>query len=279
MKVAVYQCEGKSACKQENLEILRQAALAAAGQGAQLLICPEMFLTGYRIGNQVFELAETVQGPSMQQAAQIARIADIALLYGYPERAENAVFNSAILIDRNGNRLANYRKTHLYGPEENRLFQAGDDLIITELEGVKVGLLICYDIEFPEAVRALTRAGAELIVVPTALMEPHCWIARLIVPTRAVENQVFVAYANRCGHEADLDYCGSSCIVGPDGIDRARAGRAEKMCVVDINPADIRTSREKFSYLTDLRPALYLNPVRKPPRISDAAESDESQPD
>lgn len=279
MKIAIYQGEGKAARPEDNLEILYRSALDAAGQGAQLLICSEMFLTGYNIGNQVFELAETVEGPSMQKAAQIAREANIALLYGYPERSETVVFNSAMLIDHNGNRLANYRKTHLYGQGETRLFQPGDYLIIAELEGVKVGLLICYDIEFPEAVRALALAGAELIAVPTALMEPHCWIAQLVVPARAVENQVFVAYANRCGHEADLNYCGLSCIVGPDGIDRVRAGSAERLCVADINPADISTSREKFPYLSDLRSELYLNPVRKAARVSEQASSNESQPD
>jgi predicted amidohydrolase len=278
MRIAIYQCEGRSARTQDNLEILRQSALAAAAQGARLLICPEMFLTGYNIGNKVFELAETVEGPSTQKAAQIAREANIALLYGYPERSETVVFNSAMLIDHNGNRLANYRKTHLYGQEETRLFHPGDYLIIAELEGLKVGLLICYDIEFPEAVRALARAGAEFIAVPTALMEPHCWISQMIVPTRAVENQVFVAYVNRCGHEDDLNYCGSSCIVGPDGIDRVRTGSAERLCVVDINPADLRASREKFPYLSDLRSALYLNPVRKAAGVSDEPSSDEGQP-
>lgn len=262
MRIAIYQCEGKPACTKDNLEFLHRTAREAAEQGAQFLICSEMFLTGYNIGDKVFELAETADGPSMQIAAQIAREENIALLYGYPERLETSVFNSAILIDRNGSMLANYRKTHLYGQLENRLFQQGNDLVIVELEGVRVGLLICYDVEFPEAVRTLALAGAELIAVPTALMEPYCKVSQLVVPTRAYENQVFVAYANRCGQEVDLQYCGLSCIIGPDGNDLVRAGTAKGLYVADINPADISTSRVKNPYLTDRRSALYRNPVR-----------------
>jgi predicted amidohydrolase len=277
MKIAIHQCEGNPAHTEDNLEILRRSALSAAEQGAQLLICSEMFLTGYNIGDKILELAETADGPSRQKAAMIAREANIALLYGYPERSETVVSNSAILIDRNGTMLANYRKTHLYGQEENRLFQPGDYFVIAELEGVKVGLLICYDVEFPEAVRSLALAGAELIAVPTALMRPHCRIAQHVVPTRAFENQVFVAYANRCGHEADLNYCGLSCIVGPDGKDLVRAGTSERLFVAEINLAHIRASREENPYLRDLRSTLYLNPVRKRTSRSHAPSSNESE--
>ena len=263
MKIAIYQCEGISGSKSENLQLLRKAALSAEEQGAQLLICSEMFLTGYNIGDAVFELAEPADGPAFQCAVQISREADIALLYGYPERDGDHVYNSAILIDRKGTNLANYRKTHLYGPEENRLFQKGDGFVITELEGVKVGVLICYDVEFPEAVRTLALAGATLVAVPTAIMQPFCSTCQLLVPARAYENQIFVAYANRSGKEGNLTYCGLSCIVGPDGKDRARAGVDDEMLVAEIDMSDIDISREVNPYLTDLRPELYTRQTDK----------------
>ena len=257
MKIAIYQCEGESGSKDENLKLLHQAAQSASEQGAQLLICPEMFLSGYNIGDAVFELAETAEGPGFQAAATIAREFGIALVYGYPERKEDFVYNSAILIDRNGTNLANYRKTHLYGPEENRLFQKGNEFVITELEGVKIGILICYDVEFPEAVRTLALTGASLIAVPTAIMQPFCRTSQLLVPARAYENQIFVAYANRCGKEDELIYCGLSCIVGPDGKDRLRAGVDEELLVTEIDISDIDVSRQVNPYLIDLRPDLY----------------------
>jgi predicted amidohydrolase len=279
MKIAIYQCEGRPGRTEDNLAMLRRSALEAAGQGAQLLICSEMFLTGYNIGDTVFELAETANGSSMQEVAEIAREANIAVLYGYPERFEDVVYNSALLLDRKGTPLANYRKTHLYGPEECRLFQTGDYFITAELKGLKIGILICYDLEFPEAVRALALAGAELIAVPTALMEPYCRVAQLVVPTRAYENQVFVAYANRCGHEADLNYCGLSCIVGPDGQDRVRAGTVEGLFVAEINVADMIASRGKNPYLSDLRSEFYRKTVRTGTRGSYPPPLNERKPD
>ncbi|MBW2412443.1 MAG: carbon-nitrogen hydrolase family protein [Deltaproteobacteria bacterium] len=260
MKIAIYQCAGVPGSKDGNLKLLHNVALSAAEQGAQLLICPEMFLSGYNIGDAVFELAEPVNGPAFQSATVIAREAGIAMLYGYPERDEDRVYNSAILIDRNGVNLANYRKTHLYGPEENRLFQKGNEWVITELEGVKLGILICYDVEFPEAVRTLALAGASLVAVPTAIMQPFCRTCHLLVPARAYENQIFVAYANRCGQENELIYCGLSCIVGPDGKDRLRAGVDEELRVAEIDVSDIDISRQVNPYLTDLRPELYTPP-------------------
>jgi len=136
-------------------------------------------------------------------------------------------------------------------------------LVLADLEGLKVGLLICYDIEFPEASRMLALAGAELISVPTALMEPYCRTTRIIIPTRAYENQLFVAYVNRCGTEADLTYCGLSCVVGPDGEDLVRAGKTEGLFFAEIDVSAIAAAKEGNPYLADLRQDLYATKVRK----------------
>ena len=111
--------------------------------------------------------------------------------------------------------------------------------------------------EFPESVRTLALAGAELVLVPTALMLPFDVVAKTIVPARAYENQFFVAYANRCGTEAAFDYCGLSCVVGPDGADLARAGRGEELIFADLDKAMLSRSRTLNPYLKDRRPELY----------------------
>jgi len=262
VKLAV--CQEKSAAGDVPgaLELLRRRALAAAEAGASLAIFPEMFLTGYNIGDAVFKLAEPVDGPSAGKAADIARTAGVALLYGYPERDGDTVYNSALLVGRDGAPLANYRKTHLYGSEEKRLFAPGDSLMLAELDGLKIGFLICYDVEFPEAVRALALAGAELIAVPTALIRPFDIVARTLVPARAFENQVYVAYAGMCGSEAGLGYCGLSCIVGPDGQDLARAGTGPDLLLADIDLSAISRSRKENPYFIDRNPELYAAPVK-----------------
>jgi predicted amidohydrolase len=169
------------------------------------------------------------------------------------------VFNSAVLIDRDGGVLLNYRKTHLYGDLDRSAFAAGDALAaVVAIDGVRVGVLVCYDIEFPEPARQLALAGAQLIAVPTALMDPSAWIAETLVPARAAENQVFVAYCNRVGVEGDLTYVGRSCVAGPGGGDVFSAPRDEEMLLfADVEPAAIDDARSRHHYLRDRRPALY----------------------
>jgi predicted amidohydrolase len=262
MKIAIYQAQGKQARIDENLEIMERAAIDASERNAALVIFPEMFLTGYNIGETVFDLAEPPNGPAAQKAASIARRAGIALLYGYPEQSGVDTFNAALLINPRGDVVAGYRKTHLYGDFENRCFKPGSSLVLAKLEGLTVGILICYDVEFPEAVRTLTMAGADFVAVPTALMKPYCRIAHHVVPARAYENEVYVAYVNRCGVEGDLEYCGLSCVTGPDGEDIVRAGTQEAILFADIDKRTIEEARQKNPVLGDRRPQLYDRPVK-----------------
>ncbi len=260
MRIAILQGFDTALDKAGALDRLEAAANEAAANGAALLIAPEMFLTGYNIGPEaVGQTAEAVDGPSFARAARIAQSAGVALIYGYPERGEDgAVYNAAMVIDADGKRLLNHRKCHLFGDLDRNAFAPGQDLApVVTIAGVRVGVLICYDVEFPESVRRLALAGAELIAVPTALMQPFDFIARSLVPTRAFENQVFVAYANRCGTEADLTYVGLSCIVAPDGTDLARAGRGEELIVATLDPAVAEAARAANPYLADRRPVLY----------------------
>lgn len=260
MRVAVFQGPLEAGEPDRTLARLDQAAGEAAGRGARLLVCPEMFLTGYHIGPEaVRRLAEPADGPSARRAAAIARNHRIALCYGYPEAgADGRVYNAALLLDRGGRQLANHRKSHLYGEVDRTCFAAGaDEPAVVEIEGLRVGLLICYDVEFPENVRLLALSGADLVLVPTALMAPYDFIPRSLVSTRAYENQLFLVYANRCGQEREFDYLGSSCIVGPDGRDLARAGTGEELILADLDRDLLAASRRLNTYLADRRPEAY----------------------
>jgi predicted amidohydrolase len=245
-----------------NLAWLERSARAAAGEGARLLVAPEMALTGYAIGAEaVRRRAEPVDGPSARAAAAIAERHGVALCYGYPEAGpDGRVHNAALLLDRDGRTLANHRKTHLYGDIDRSVFAPGDGDVptVAELDGTRVGLLICYDVEFPENARLLALAGVELLLVPTALMAPYDFVPGPLVATRAYENQVFLAYANRCGAEGELTYLGRSCVVGPDGRDLARAGGGEELVVADLDPDLLAASRRLNTYLADRRPEAYV---------------------
>ncbi|SFQ52998.1 5-aminopentanamidase [Pseudomonas sp. NFPP07] len=258
MRVALYQCAPQPLDVASNLQRLQKVAVEASG--ADLLVLPEMFLSGYNIGVEaVGALAEAQDGPSAQYIANVAQSARIAILYGYPERADDGqIYNAVQLIDRNGQRLCNYRKTHLFGDLDRSMFSAGpDDFPLVELNGWKLGFLICYDIEFPENARRLALAGAELILVPTANMLPYDFIADVTVRSRAFENQCYVAYANYCGHEDEIHYCGQSSIAAPDGQRIALAGLDEALITGTLDRQLMLDSRAANRYFHDRRPELY----------------------
>ena len=259
MQVSIYQGPQEALSVKGHLEIMAQQAQTASRLGTDLLIFPEMFLTGYNIGAELTrELAQTSQSPAMRQAAEIAESNNIALLFGFPELDNGKVYNAAVLFDKHGQQKALYRKSHLFGDIDRSAFSKGEKPgQIFELNGVKMGILICYDVEFAENVRHLALAGADFIAVPTALMQPYKFVPTKLVPARAFENQVFLAYANRCDTEQELDYYGLSCICSADGSDIARAGETQELITAKLDFDQQNASRQLNTHIADRRPELY----------------------
>jgi 5-aminopentanamidase len=259
VRIALLQGPAVTPDTDAGLAAVADAAARAAAAGARLLITPEMSLTGYAIGaGRVAELAEPVPGPLTARVAAIAAEHGLAIAVGLPVRTPSGVANTVVVIDSDGSRLASYAKAHLYGDVDRDAFVPGDVGVVQfRLDGLVVGLLVCYDVEFPEAVRAHALAGTELLVVPTGLMDPYGHIGTVLVPARAYESQVFVAYTNRTGTEGEFVYCGASCVIAPDGTELVRAGRGEELLLADVDPAVLTASRRVNTHLTDRRPDLY----------------------
>lgn len=256
MRMAILQMRAKAGDVAANLDRIGRAAADAAAQGAGLLVTPELAVTGYGAGEAIRALAEPADGPTVERLRQLSLDTGVAIAAGFAERDGNAVYNSAICVDGDA-RPAVYRKSHLYGDYERGLFAAGRPAAVTfRLAGVRIGMLICYDVEFPENVRRLAQAGAELIVVPTALPAgDHAdLIARKMIPVRAFENQIFVAYVDHCGADARFAYAGLSGIAAPDGRLLAAAGETgEALLFADIDPAAYAQSAAANTYLADLK--------------------------
>ncbi|MFD8886662.1 carbon-nitrogen hydrolase family protein [Streptomyces erythrochromogenes] len=263
LRTALLQSSGVLGDVAENLKALDEAAERAAQAGAGLLVTSEMFLTGYALDlEDVPGLAEASDGDSARAIGEIARRHGLAVLYGYPERDGDTVYNSAQLIGPDGASLANYRKTHLFGCFEQDAFTPGDIPVVqADLGGIRIGIMICYDVEFPENVRAHALAGTDLLLVPTAQMHPFQFVAEHLVPVRAFENQMYVAYVNRTGPEGEFEFVGLSCLASPDGTTRTRAGRGEEMVFGEVDPELLSVSRENNPYLRDRRPGLYASLV------------------
>lgn len=241
-----------------NLDAIAGAAERAADAGASILVTPEMSATGYDIGDLVDVRAEPADGSIYESVSSIARTTGVAIVYGYPESADGGIYNSVQVVDADGTSVARYRKTHLFGDLDRGHFLAGNDLVVQfDIGGITCGLLTCYDVEFPEAVRAHSDSGTQWLIVPTGLMMPFDIVATHVVPARAYESQLFIAYVNRCGRESDLEYCGLTCAIAPDGSELARAGRVQESILVDIDTAALLESRTVNTHLDDRRPDLY----------------------
>ena len=264
MQISLLQFQPGPGDKRGNLARIEGAARAAATAGSTLLVTPELSVTGYAGLSEMGEYAEPCDGPTVIALAALADELGISVVAGYPEREGSNVFNAAVLTQPGGGRV-HYRKCHLFGPGEKAAFTpASEQAALFDVGGMKGALLICYDVEFPEMVRSVVLAGAELVIVPTAL--PRSASSRVVsetmIPTRAMENHVFIAYAGLCGEERGLAYQGGSTIAAPDGEALARAGGREAMLTAALDPASYR-ALDLDPYLEDRRPELYATLCRR----------------
>jgi predicted amidohydrolase len=257
MRVALYQCPPLPLEPAGNLQRLQQLAMEA--KGADLLVLPEMFLSGYNIGKEAVST-----WPRSTTANRRNRSVESPRPPGWRSlTATRAHGRRADLQRRAVDRRA--RRAPVQLPQDPPVRRSGpvdvqprdDDFPVVELNGWKIGFLICYDLEFPENARRLALAGAELILVPTANMIPFDFVADVTVRSRAFENQCYVAYANYCGQEGEIHYCGQSSIAAPDGSRIAQAGLDEALIVGELDRQLMADSRAANRYLNDRRPELY----------------------
>lgn len=256
MRLAAFQMIAKTGDVAANLAMIDTACAEAKAKGAELLVAPELATTGYGAKDAMRELAETADGSHASALAGMAEKNGIAVVAGFPERVGDAIYNSAIFAKPGGERII-YRKCQLYGRYEHALFLPGDAAPkLTTFGALKFGVLICYDVEFPELVRHLALAGADAVLVPTA--QPNTpdapFIAGKVVPVRAFENGIAIVYSDHAGSDSRFGYAGRSCIALPDGSDGARAPKdGSHVIVADYDPAAYAAVRAQNPYLKDRR--------------------------
>lgn len=218
-----------------------------------ILILPELFLTGYNIGDNTRNNAEDDNGIFTQKIANLAQCTNTAIAYGYPEICNEETYNTANFIGSNGLLIAKHRKLLLPPGFEGDYFKAGSRYTQFDYRGFKIAILICYDAEFPETFRTVSAQGAQLVIVPTALNADWGVVADKMMPTRAFENGVYLAYANQAGVENEMRYYGGSCIIAPNGDELARAGRKPELISTTINQASIIAAQTRLPYHQDLK--------------------------
>ena len=257
LTLGVWQGEGTTGDVRANILEIETVATRAAQSNVDLLVFPECFLTGYYTTSDISDVAAKVDAACINELHRIAKQAGLTLVVGSYELTETGVHNAALVCSPEIGLIGPYRKQMLYGDWEKRCFKPGTQPLVFGCNGIKVGILICFDVEFPEKVRELAHFGTELLVVPTALMKPYDIVSTALIPTRALENGMYVAYANRIGREGVFNYVGNSCIVGPDGADLTRASLQEpELMITRIEKSIISAVRSDISYLDELRKTL-----------------------
>jgi len=257
LTLAVWQGVSAPGNVEANLAKVEAVAKQAAKAQADLLVFPECFLTGYYSEADLTEIATKVDEQCLNALASVSERLGITLVVGTYELTEAELYDSAFVFAPNLGVVGPYRKQMLYGNWEKRSFKPGTQPLVFSCRGMKVGVLICFDVEFPERVRELAKPGIDLLVVPTALMESYSIVSSALVPTRALENGIYAAYANRTGREGTQSYVGQSCIVGPDGKDLARHGPDQEGLLVErIETAALKNTRSDVFYLGELNSSM-----------------------
>jgi predicted amidohydrolase len=263
IKLALAQISSKRESKSDNLFKIEKLTLKAKEQGADLIIFPEMSLTGYILLDQVYELAETIPGPSTQKIEALAKKTEMHIIFGMPELSEitqATVFNTAVCVGPQG-LIGKYRKMYLPTHsvfEEKRYFRPGYEPATLQTELGNIGLTICYDVFFPEVFRLTRLKGAQLIICISASPAVRRGYFEILTSARALENTAFLAYVNLSGIEDGLQFWGGSRLVGPTGDVLAKAKYDEEDFVIcEVDFADLKAAETFIPTLRDLRPELF----------------------
>lgn len=242
--------------RDENIE--HAQSMIESERGSHIFVLPELFTTGF-CPTHLRRLAEPIPGPTTDLFAELSQRTHSYILGSILERMGNEKpRNTAFITNPQGELAARYSKIHLFTPSgERNFFTPGSDLDLFETEYGRFGVIICYDLRFPELSRALTLKGAEAIFVPAGWPTPrqHQW--RILLQSRAIENQLFVVGANRVGSDDFARYFGGSLIIDPFGSPLKEGGDAEEVVSAELDLASIQSAREKIPCLQDRRPDIY----------------------
>ncbi|MEM2987847.1 MAG: carbon-nitrogen hydrolase family protein [Candidatus Bathyarchaeia archaeon] len=261
--IALAQISCQRGDKKANIRRIEEYAAKAKQDGAELVIFPELSLTGYTVRDELFDLAEVIPGPSTNAVIKIAKKHETHIVFGMPELSEKTqatIYNSAVLVGPEGY-IGKYRKIHLPTHsvfEEKRYFRPGYHVGAFSTGIGKIGLIICYDIFFPEVCRLTRLEGAQMIVCVSASPAVRKSFFETLTVARAIENAAFLAYVNLVGIEDGLQFWGGSRLIAPNGKIIAKAKYDEEDLVVgEVNYTDIKSVEAFVPTLKDLRPELF----------------------
>ena len=265
VNVAVVQMRPELGEVQGNLSRMHQwIEQICSAQRVDLIVFPELATTGYECGIQFSDLSERVNGPSVNYLAKQAAQFQTHILFGMPERGkvESVSYDSAVLIDQDGEVISSYQKVHLKG-EEKLAFRPGFRYPVFETVFGTIGVAIGWDIAFPESARSLALQGADILCVCANWESPHANEWRTYAFARAYENSMFVVAANRVGEEYTYQFFGDSLAVGPRGqVIASLEEGVEGYRIASLDLDEASRSQEEFKLLQSRQPRSYRELVK-----------------
>ncbi|BCS56074.1 carbon-nitrogen family hydrolase [Geobacter sp. SVR] len=255
IKAAAIQFNVKQGEVDANLAYVREALKRVADQGAQLAVLPEMWSTGfaYRNLNELALRTESI----IEELLTLSATLKLVIVGSMPEPNGDKVFNTVYVAD-NGRLAGVYRKIHLFSLlGENKAFSGGDSRLLADTSLGPIGVIICYDLRFPELSRRLAVEGARVICVPAQWPRPREEHWRTLLRARAIENQLFVVSANACGPIGKLDFFGMSMVIDPKGEVLADAGDQDNEAYATLDMQAMADWRASIPCFNDRRPECY----------------------
>ena len=253
MKIGLFQYspewENKETNKKKILEILIQAK-----SSFDLIVFPEMTLTGFSMKTSLAEPFDVNESPTLKFFTKIAKDLKISIVAGFIEQENEKVFNTLFFVNSSGEIVGKYRKIHLFSfAKEDKFYSAGNKPLIVDNQNLKIGLSICYDLRFPELFRVYAKSKVDLIINianwPVTRVDHYVHLLK----SRAIENQCFVIGVNRVGYGGKEFYDGRSSVFDPMGNEIVCVKDEEKLIEVEINLTQIKNVREKFPFLDDIK--------------------------
>ena len=253
-KAASLQFDIKLGDVDSNLSYVLSEIKRLSRKDVQLIVLPEMWSTGYA-WRKLGKLSERT--PEILEELKKASKKGTVIIGSMPEKDGGDIYNTAYVID-SGKLIGKYRKIHLFTPmKEDYFLKAGNKPLLCNTSFGKIGVLICYDVRFPELARRLMLEGAEILVIQAEWPHPRLDHWRTILKARAIENQLFVIAANRCGKQGMVRFCGNSMIVNPWGEVISEASEKGETITAEIDLSLVERYRNEMPALRDRRPRVY----------------------
>jgi len=260
MKVSVIQMNMRSLESKANFDRAEALVRRAVGEnGPDVVILPETWNTGFMPAGDLAAACDENAKAVRARFSPLARELNVNIVAGSVSNNRGGhIYNTACVFDRAGACIAEYDKTHPFTPMgEHEVYTPGNHLVTFTLDGVRCGLLICYEVRFPELWRTLALRGAQVMFLPAQWTAARQYHWETLTAARAIENQLFVVSCNACGERDGTLYGGFSRILDPLGAVLAQGGGEEEIVTADLDLSSIAPLRARVPVFHDRRPALY----------------------